>query len=228
MLRNLPADAIARLQLRRITLPAHKSIEISGEPIPQIFFLEAGAASVTASFVDGSQVEVGLLGFESVLCVSALMGTRRSLNRVYMQIAGHGYAAPIASARSEFLRNEQFQFLVLRNVQAHLAQVAQSAGCNAKHELEQRLARWLLLCADRAGTDTMEISHNFLATMLGVRRMSAGAVVAHFKKLGLIDHQRSLIRICDFVGLEKKACECYRTVKQYLDNVTEFDNGFVQ
>lgn len=228
VLTTLPAEVVQRLHLRTIDLPANRVIESSGEVIDNLFFLETGAASMTTTFDDGSQVEVGLFGYEHVLGASALMGTRRSLNRVYMQIGGHGFAASMAAARAEFRLCGLFQQLVFRGVQAQLCQVAQSAGCNAKHDVEQRLARWLLLCADRVGSESLFISQEFLSTMLGVRRMSAVLSVGRFKDLGLIDHHRGHIQILDPIGLEAKACECYRIVKQHLDNATEFESGFAQ
>ena len=156
------------------------------------------------------------------------MGTKRSLNRVYMQISGAGFSAPMAAVRAEFLRHDVFHNLVLRSVQAQLSQVAQSTGCNAKHDVQQRLARWLLLCADRSGSRTLDISQEFLATMLGVRRMSVSIVIGQIKSLGLIDHHRGQIEIKDPKGLEGKACECYRVVKRHLDNTTEFETGFTR
>ena len=226
ILQNLSADEVLRLRLHRVDLPSGREIEFPGSPIENLFFLETGVALMTTTFENGSQVEVGLFGFESVLGLSALMGTRRSLNRVYMLLGGRGFAAPIAEARAEFLRCKDFQNLALRSVQAQLSQVAQSAGCNAKHDVEQRLARWLLLCVDRSGGRTLAMSQESLATMLGVRRMSAGLAAGRFKELGLIDHRRGEIQILDPRGLEAKACECYRAVKQHLDDSTEFDTGF--
>ena len=225
ILQSLPPDLIQRLQLHHVHLPRNTPIERIGDPMEFLYFLEAGAASMTTTFEDGSQVEVGLFGYESVLCVSALMGTRRSLNRVYMQLEGHGYTSYLPVARAEFLRAGLFHNLILRSVQAQLSQVAQSTGCNAKHHIEQRLARWLLLCADRARSMEIAVSQEFLATMLGVRRVSASEMIRRFTRLGLIDHHRRHIRILDAKGLEKKACECYRAVKQHLDNSTEFESG---
>lgn len=228
VLRNLPPESIQRLRLSRILLPASRAIEFPGEPIDHLIFLETGVASMTTTFEDGSQVEVGLFGYESILGVSALMGTKRSLNRVYMQIPGSGYAAPMAAARAEFALGDVFNTLTLRSVQAQLMQVAQSAGCNAKHDIEQRLARWLLLCSDRSRSSNIQISQEFLATMLGVRRMSAGVALAGFKEDHLIEHHRGEVRIVDAIGLEKRACECYRVVKQHLEHLAEFDDGFTR
>lgn len=226
ILRNLPPDSVQRLRLSRVSLPASREIEFPGQPIDHVFFLETGVASMTTTFEDGSQVEVGLFGYESMLGVSAFMGVKRSLNRVYMQIGGDGFSSPMTAARAEFARGEIFNALTLRSVQGQLSQVAQSAGCNAKHDIEQRLARWLLLCADRSQSNVIHISQEFLATMLGVRRMSAGEIIGSFKNLGLIEHSRGEIRILDSARLQTLACECYRVVKSYLDDLTEFDDGF--
>ena len=215
-----------RLHLRRVRLSAGRHIEFPGSAIESLFFLEAGVALMTNTFNDGSQVEVGLFGHESVLGVSALMGTKRSLNRVYMLLDGYGFATPAAAAKAEFSRCAEFQHLALRSVQAQLSQIAQSAGCNAKHDVGQRLARWLLLCVDRAGTNHLAMSHEALATMLGVRRMSAGVAVGRFKELGLLDHHRGNIVVLSASGLQERACECYAAVRHHLDSFNEFDSGY--
>ncbi len=228
ILRHLPQASMERLHLTKVQLPIGREIEFPGQTIDHLFFLESGVASMTTTFEDGSQVEVGLFGYESVLGVSAMMGTRRSLNRVYMQIAGNGFSSPMSAAKTEFARGDFFNALTMRSVQAQLSQVAQSAGCNAKHDIEQRLARWLLLCSDRSRSTTIHISQEFLATMLGVRRMSAGVVIGAFKDAGLIEHYRGEIQLLNMAGLEKRACECYRAVKEHLDNLSEFDPGFTK
>jgi len=180
---------------------------------------------MTTTFQDGSQVEVGLFGFESVIGISALMGTKKSLNKIYKQIPGRGFASPIDIARIEFNRNGQFQFLSLRYVQAQLTQATQSAGCNARHSIEQRLARWLLLCAGRAGNE-IPISQEFLGMMLGVTRPSVTITCGILRDQPIIAHSRNRIRILDRIGLEQRACECYRVVKDHLDNYIDFDTGF--
>jgi CRP-like cAMP-binding protein len=154
VLKALDAGTIARLHLRAATFKVGHEIEFPEKPIRHLFFVEEGMASMTTTFGDGSQVEVGMFGYESVIGVSALMGTKRSLNRVYTQIAGQGYSCLVEAGRKEFERGGLFQTLCLSYVQAQLLQAMQSAGCNAKHEVEQRLARWLLICADRAHEDT--------------------------------------------------------------------------
>jgi CRP-like cAMP-binding protein len=166
-----------------------------------------------------------MFGYEGVIGISALMGTKRSLNRVYTQIAGKGYSCPVEAGRAEFRRGDLFQSLALRYVQTQLIQATQSAGCNAKHRLEQRLAHWLLLCADRAHSHTYALSHEFIADMLGTTRPTVSTAAAILKNEGLIQYSRGLVRILDPVGLEKRSCECYRVIKDHLDNYAEFDSG---
>jgi CRP-like cAMP-binding protein len=225
LLNALDADVIARLRLQPVIFELKHEIQYPGDPVDGLYFLEEGMASMTTTFKDGSQVEVGMFGYESVIGVSALMGTKESLNRVYTQIAGHGYACQVADARREFRLGGAFQFLALRYVQAQLVQAMQSAGCNAKHNLEQRLARWLLLCADRSHSDTFAISHKFLADMLGGGRPTISTIAGILKRKGLIEYTREEIRILDFARLTKTSCECYRTIKDYLDNYTKFDSS---
>jgi CRP-like cAMP-binding protein len=226
LLKNMDAEIIGRLFLRPVTFELRHEIEFPGRAIDHLFFVEEGMASMTTTFDDGSQVEVGMFGYESVIGVSALMGTKESLNRVYTQIEGYGFSCTVETGRKEFRRGGAFQALMLRYVQAQLVQAAQSAGCNAKHNMEQRLARWLLLCTDRAHSDTLKLSQEFLADMLGSTRPTVSIAAGSLKEEGLIDYNRGVIRIMDRKRLEQKACECYQILKDYLGNYAEFDTNF--
>ena len=180
---------------------------------------------MTTTFSDGGQVEVALAGSEAVLGASVLMGTKLSLNRVFMQVAGHGYSVRTALAAAEFKRCEMFQDLTLRYLQAQFVQSAQTAGCNARHTLEQRLARWLLLCADRNGGRDLPLSHEGVADMLGSTRSSVTLTAGMFKAQGLIEYARGTIHLLDIKGLEAQACECYRVVRDHLTHLAEYDAG---
>jgi CRP-like cAMP-binding protein len=225
LLKALDGDVIERLRLQPVKFELKHEIENPGDLIHHLYFLEEGMASMTTSFKDGSQVEVGMFGYESVIGVSALMGAKKSLNRVYTQIAGRGYSCDLEDAKREFRLGGAFQSLALRYVQAQLVQAMQSAGCNAKHNFEQRLARWLLICADRAHIDTFKISHEFLADMLGGRRATVSTTAGILKRKRLIQYTRGEIRILDVRGLTETSCECYLIIKEYLDNYTKFDTA---
>jgi CRP-like cAMP-binding protein len=228
LLKSLNKQTILRLGVSPVKFELNHEMEYPHHPIKNLYFLESGMASMTATFQDGSQVEVSTFGFESVIGVSALMGARKSLNRVYMQIAGHGYACPVESARKEFRLGGDFQYLALRYVQAQLDQATQYVGCNAKHNFEPRLARWLLICADRSQSDTFKMSHELLADMLGGTRATVSLAAGSLKRKGLIQYSRGVIKILNAAGLEHSACECYQVIKFHLKNYAEFETPMVE
>ncbi|HEX4785068.1 MAG TPA: Crp/Fnr family transcriptional regulator [Candidatus Sulfotelmatobacter sp.] len=226
VLRNIPTDSIERLQLSPLRLQREHVIESPGDEIKKLYFIEEGLGSMTTMFKDGSQVEVGLFGNEAVIGASALIGTKRSLNNIYMQVPGHGYISNIQAATQEFRRRDQFHDIVLRYVQAQLVQTAQTAGCNAKHEAEQRMARWLLLCADRVYSDDLGLTHEFLGHMLGVRRATVSTTAEELQRRNYIDYRRGRIKILNRPALEQVACECYRIVKNHLENYHQIETVF--
>jgi CRP-like cAMP-binding protein len=223
LLKAFDEELIGRLKLKPVQFVVDQEIERVGGPIRHLYFVEVGMASMTTTFEDGSQVEVGMFGYESVIGISALMGTKQSLNRIYTQIAGSGYRCDIQRGDEEFARGGIFQRLVLRYVQTQLVQAMQSAGCNAVHSFEQRLSRWLLISADRANTDHFKMSQEFLSHMLGVTRPTVSVAAGHLKQEGLIGYTRGEIAIQDRPGLEKRSCECYQVIKDHLDNYAAFD-----
>ncbi len=228
ILRNLDAETINRLHLRPLKLELRHALEEPGERVNHVFFLESGIASVTVRFKDGFEVEAAMYGHDSLSGISAFMGTRGSLNASYIQIAGHGYSCSIEHAATEFGLGGHFHSLALRAVQAQFVQSMQSAGCNAHHEIEPRLARWILLCSDRTETDSFALSHEFVATMLGARRSSVSIAAGNLKKRGLIQYTRNNIHIADRPGLEATACECYGVLRDYLCNFSQYDSGLVK
>ena len=226
VLRHLPADSIERLQLSPLQLQREHVIETPGSEIRKLYFIEEGLGSMTTMFKDGSQVEVSLFGNEAVIGASALIGTKRSLNNIYMQAAGHGFISNIQGAAQEFRRCEQFRSIVLRYVQAQLVQTAQTAGCNAKHDAMQRMARWLLLCADRLYSNEIGLTHEYLGHMIGVRRPTVSITAEELQRREYIDYRRGKIKILNRPGLERTACECYRVVKEHLENYHNIETAF--
>ncbi len=227
LLRHLDPQILEALQLRPIELELKRDLEIPGRPIEHIYFIEEGIGSMTTLFEDGSQVEVSMFGYESAIGISALMGTKHSLNRIFMQLAGRGFVSPVRAAAKEFAKNGEFHALALRYVQAQLTQSTQNAACNARHSHEQRLARWLLICCDRAKRDRLEMAQEFVSEMLGSTRSTVSIAASAFKAKGLVDYSRGHIRVLDSKGLEKEACECYRVVRDHLESLADFDTGFV-
>jgi CRP-like cAMP-binding protein len=226
LLRSLSPETVSRLDLHKASLHTHREIETIGGEIRNLVFLEDGIASTTTKFRNGLQAGVGLAGHEAVLGASVLLGMQRSPNRVYMQNEGWGYICPVAAARREFLRQGDFQQVVFHSIQAQNIQSMQTAGCNARHDIQQRLARWLLLCDDRLDDRALLVSQEVIAEMLGNRRTSIAIQASKLKDLGLIHYSRGKISVVDRAGLERKACECYRNVREHLENLEENETGF--
>jgi len=217
VLQHLEPDAIERLQLRPVTLKAGQVLESPGSSFDELVFLEEGIASLTTIFEDGAQVEAGMFGCESAIGSPALMGLRNGRSHIAVQVPGHGYASGKNAAEREFRRMECFHDLILRYMQSQILQATQSAGCNARHNVQQRLSRWLLLCQDRTDIETLQLTQEFLAAMLGVERPAVTVVAGKLQGQGLIDYSRGRVRIVDRDGLEKLACECYAVARRELE-----------
>ena len=228
VLQHLSAAAIQRLDLKRLVLDLQANLALPDGSIERVVFVEEGVGSMTTMFRDGTEVEVCMFGYESVVGVSALMGARRSLNRVFMQVAGYGYSSPLETVRREFVRQGELQRLALSYVQAQLTQSMQNAACNAVHNAEQRLARWLLTIRDRAHADTFRFSHEFMAVMLGSTRATVTLSAGALKDLGLIRYSRGVVQVLDARALERQAGECYGAVAEYLRSAVQFEDDFVR
>lgn len=226
LLQHLDSETVNRLQLRRVQLPLLYQLEHPGSSIDQIYFIEEGIGSMTTRFENGAQVETSMFGYESAVGISALMGTKQSLNAVFMQLPGYGYASPVRAARQEFQRAGKFLELALRYVQAQLTLSAQNAACNAMHTYDQRLARWLLICCDRARQEHIEMAQDFVSQMLGSTRSTVSIAASALEAKGLLNYSRGSIQILNVKGLEAEACECYRVVRDHLESFADFDTGF--
>ncbi|HZZ39181.1 MAG TPA: Crp/Fnr family transcriptional regulator [Acidobacteriaceae bacterium] len=225
ILQHLDADAIERLRLRSVPLELAQTLEDPGSRIDNIFFLEEGIGSMTTMFEDGSQVEAGMFGWESAIGAPSLMGIRKSRNHIAVQVPGHAWVASKEVAEQEFRRLDCFHDLVLRYMQSQILQATQSCGCNARHNVQQRLSRWLLLCRDRTSADVLQLTQDFLAAMLGVERPAVTVVAGKLQELGLIEYSRGRVRITDRDGLEALACECYQVARSELQAFREYADG---
>lgn len=189
VLSQITKDDLALLlpNLAPVDLPLRKQLEIPNKNIEHIYFPTRGFASVVAKATGGS-IEVGLIGNESMTGLAVIMGAMRTSNSTYMQSAGAGYRVTASHLRHCMDVSPTLRLHLLRFGHAFLMQVAQTAAVNARHKLEERLARWLLMAGDRMANDELSITYEFLAIMLGVRR--AGVTIA----LGFLE-SRALIRI---------------------------------
>jgi CRP-like cAMP-binding protein len=190
-----------------------------GEPVEFIYFPHSGMISLLAVMGDGHSVEVGAVGRETGVGLTAALGAKIALHRAVVQLPGS--AARIAASRFSAAL-EQHETLRIRAVQhnaALLIQVQQLAACNLLHDVESRLCKWLLQTRERVGCDTLPLTHEFLAQMLGVRRSTVTLVARILQANGVIHYRRGQITIRDPRALEDGACECYRVVSRQNDQL---------
>lgn len=221
VLASLPAPDIKCLSthLLPVTFKTKHSLHEPGEQIDTVYFLEDAVASVVITMENGSTVEVGLIGRDGAVGLPALLGSGRAANRTFIQLPGHGYSLKAGILRRLAESSSELRLCLQRAIQGYLVQTAQTAACNRVHELEERLARWLMMCSDRVQSDHIPITHEFLAMMLGTRRSSVSIAAGILHKSGLITYSRGSVTILDREGLTRAACECYQSVYEEYDRL---------
>jgi CRP-like cAMP-binding protein len=199
--------------LEAIELPFDQTIHAAGGPIDAAFFVETGMVSMIVTLEDGDQIEAGIVGPEGVVGLSVILGDSRALTDARVQMEGTALRIAAAPLQAEMERSSKLRRHLLHYVLAFQAQVTLTAACNARHPIELRLARWLLIAHDRAGADEFPMTHEFLSMMLGVRRPGVTVAAGMLQKAGLIHYSRGRMSILDRPGLEIASCECYHTVR---------------
>jgi len=212
----LPPAQLDRLRphLAAEALALNQTMQERGKPVESVVFPTSGMISIVAMMRDGAAVEVGIVGREGMLGVQSVLGDDVSLNEAMVQIPGSALRMPAGLLEREAQASPQLRAILLRYVQAYLNSATQSAACNRAHLLEQRLARWLLTARDRADTDRLPLTHEFIAMMLGVRRAGVTVAAQSLQSAGLIHYAHGRITIADREGLEVAACECYEVTKR--------------
>jgi CRP-like cAMP-binding protein len=221
ILNQLPPEEYERLSphLEPVTLSIGDVLHYPQEPVSHVYFPNRGTVSVVATFADGGGVEVGLVGNEGVFGINVVLGSVATPHEAIVQLPGDGVRVSSDALRREFKRGGQLQDLLLRYTQAFIVQIAQTAACNKAHPLNGRLARWLLMTCDRAPGSELELTHEFMAFMLGTRRAGVTEAAGRLQDAGLIRYRRGRVTILDRRGLEAESCECYPIVKREFDHL---------
>lgn len=201
-------------QLTFVELRTHDVLHEPGEPIKFGYFLNTGMISILTVLAEGKSVEVGLTGKDGFVGLPLIVGFSSGPTQAVVQITGNGFRIG-ARGIAQAVR----QCPVLANrlqcyVQILAMQGTQVAACNRLHEVSERLARWLLMCQDRIGSDFIPLTQEFLAHMLGTRRASVTVAAGALQKAGLITYSRGQVNVVDRAGLERACCECYGIMRQ--------------
>ena len=212
ILSALPKQDLERFfsDLSPVSLEQRRVIYEAGAPIDYVYFIEEGLSSILTTMMDGSTIEVGMVGMEGMAGVSVLLGGATSAQRVIMQIAGSALRMNAARCKAAFDQSEAVRRITLRFTEAVLNLGAQTAACNRLHSVEQRCARWLLMSSDRTQSDMLPLTQEFLSSMIGVRRAGVTETAGELQRSGLIRYHHGQITIIDRDGLEATACECYQ------------------
>jgi len=215
LLAALPAREYARLlpKLREISLTYTETIYEPGDVIRQVYFPNSGIISLLSAVGERSLLEVGIVGNEGFVGLPVFLGVKTSNNRAIVQGAGAALTMKTADFLAECKDGGALPQILQRYTHSLIVQISQSAACNRFHPVEARLARWLLMTADRMASENFQVTQEFLSNMLGVRREAVNKSAAAFQNRQLISYSRGNVSIINRANLEKIACNCYSIIK---------------
>lgn len=211
LLSLLPAkdyQLVAR-DLTHVTMPRGTLIAASGKPIENVFFLESGIGSILITTPEGHRAEGGLFGFEGYVPTAAIADVELSSHEICIQLHAEAYRMEYRAFRGWMERNVNFRRLMIRSIEAFSVQLAYTAVSNAVHAVDERLARWLLMCHDRVAGHEIQLTHDYISLILAVRRPSVTTALHVLEGNGYIKAERGVITIRNRPGLEEFARDAY-------------------
>ena len=212
LLAALPAAEFARLSphLELVPMPLGEALYESGGQLQHVYFPTTSIVSLLYVLEDGASAEIAVVGNEGILGISLFMGGETTPSRAVVQSAGHGYRLRAQLLKQEFNRAGPVLHLLLRYTQALITQMTQTAVCNRHHTVEQQLCRWLLLSLDRLSSDSLTMTQELIANMLGVRREGVTEAAGKLQRAGLIRYSRGRIEVLDRPGAGKSGVRVLR------------------
>jgi len=205
--------------LRLVAMPLGKVLYESGDVLEYVYFPTDSIVSLLYVLESGASAEISVVGNEGLIGIALFMGGDTTPSRAIVQSAGHAYRLSGQKLKDEFHLSGGLQLLLLRYTQALITQMAQTAVCNRHHSVDQQLCRWLLLSHDRLKSNTLVMTQELIANMLGVRREGVTDAAGKLQKLGAISYSRGQIIVLDRPRLEQLCCECYSVVKRETDRI---------
>ena len=223
VLRSIGAQSVERLRLHPVPGKGRPTLTVPGRRSDRIFFLEAGYVSIMVPLANGTLISAGMLGSRSIAGASALFCGKpaRHFYELPPVAAGDIYAANIDDAQREFDRSEEFRAAVLNSLADERTQAIHLCACNALHDVEQRISRWLLLCHAELDDRPISCTHEIIASSLGICRSTATMSIDRLQRDGILYCSRGQIRILDLEALEKRACECYAAIRDACSSATD-------
>jgi len=220
ILASLPDQDYERLSrnLQHLRLPQGKLLHVAGNQVQAAYFPLSGMISLLSVTKEGKAVEVGMIGNEGFLGISAVLGIDIAPYQSVVQLPCAVLKIKADKLKAEFDKGGRLHQLILSYTHTLLTQISQSVCCNCYHTVEARLCRWLLISHDRAQTDVLHLTQEFLAQMVGVPRTSVTAIAGKLQQADLIRYRRGKIELLDRRRLEASSCECYRVIRNEMRN----------
>jgi CRP-like cAMP-binding protein len=221
LLAAIPTAEFERLSphLELVEMPLGEVLYESGGRLDHVYFPTTCIVSLLYVLENGASAEIAVVGYEGILGISLFMGGETTPSRAVVQSAGFGYRLKAPLLKQEFNRAGPVLRLLLRYTQALITQMTQTAVCNRHHSIEQQLCRWLLVSLDRLSSNSLKMTQELIANMLGVRREGVTEAAGNLQRAGLIRYNRGHIDVLDRPGLEQAVCECYAVVKAEFDRL---------
>jgi CRP-like cAMP-binding protein len=204
-------------QLETVQLGVRQTIYDDGSPANDVYFPIDCVISVVTTMNDGSAIETATVGYEGMCGAQVALGTQETFGRWFCQIPGRAYKMSVGDFLRGYESNERWRLAVGRYLQAVIDVLSQSVACNRLHLVSERCARWLLMSADRVHSPDFPLTHEALATMLGVRRAGVSVAAAALQAAGYLSYRRGRFHIIHPAGLESAACECYAVTRAIYD-----------
>jgi CRP-like cAMP-binding protein len=221
LLLSIPDEEFVTIRryLEVVWVPQGRALQETGDKIQYAYFLNEGLASQVVSTTDGRSVEVAIVGREGMVGTPLAVGLQRGPYRAMMQIQGNALRIKASDLIENLADMPQLTLVLNRYILLQGLQIAQIAACNRLHEIEQRLARWLLMCQDRMDSDLLPVTHELLAQMLGTGRPSVSLAAGMLQRAGMIENLRGTVKIVNRKKLEDAACECYLAMQHFSAGV---------
>ena len=221
LLASLPASDLQLLGPHLVHLTMEKGALLCepGDPIEHVYFPHDAVVSLMTVMRSGESVESSTVGREGAFGLGACVAPRRALSRAIIQVSGRASRVEADRLHEVWTQSPKLRTLVDRHAEALYGHAIQSVACNALHSVEARFCRWILSCRDRIDSNSVALTQEFLADMLGVQRTTVTAVARAMQASGLIQYRRGVVDITDRAGLEAISCECYGAVRATYDRL---------
>lgn len=204
-------------KLEHVTWKRGETVYRADQKIDAVYFPEDAVVAMVDTTDDERTVEVGVIGREGIVGINIFLGGVVTPDRAIVQLPGGAMKMKSGDLRKELRFGSPVQRLLLNYTRSFVAVISQSVACSQHHDIEQRVARWLLTMSDYAGSRELVMLQQSIADMLGVRRIGVSEAAGRLHAAGLISYRRGRISILDRTGLEKRSCECYRFIRQQYD-----------